>query len=91
VDICIGVNEDWSRPDKVMMDTVLEHFCDYKIAINDPFHGSLTPEAGFPYTSLMIEVNKRLHLNEDTLTESAFAYKLHNWICSLYDKLLTML
>jgi hypothetical protein len=88
VDICIGINDDWSSPDKVTLDTVLEHFCDYKVAVNDPFSGSLTPEAGFPYTSLMIEVNKRLYLNEDTLTESAFAYKLHNAICSLYGKLL---
>lgn len=88
VDICIGVNDDWSSPDKVTLDTVLAHFRDYKVAINNPFCGSLTPEVDFPYKSLMIEVNKRLYLNEDTLTEFAFAYKLHNTICNLYGKLL---
>lgn len=90
VDICIGINDDWSSPDRETLDIVLQHFCDYKVAINDPFSGSLTPEAGFPYTSLMIEVNKRLYLNEDTLTESAFAYKLHNTICSLFAKLFAL-
>lgn len=88
VDVCIGINDDWSRPDKVTLDTVLEHFRDYKATVNDPFSGSLTPEAGFPYTSLMIEVNKKLYLNEVTCTQFAFAYKLHNTICSLYGKLL---
>jgi N-formylglutamate amidohydrolase len=90
VDICIGINDDWSSPDKTTMNIVLQHFRDHKVAVNDPFCGSLTPEAGFSYKSLMIEVNKRLYLNEDSFTEFPFAYKLHNTICNLYGKLLAL-
>jgi N-formylglutamate amidohydrolase len=92
VDICIGINDDWSSPDEMTLDTVLQHFRDYKVEINKPFAGSLTLEAGFPYKSLMIEVNKKLYLDESglSLTEFPFSYKVHNTICKLYEKLLDL-
>jgi N-formylglutamate amidohydrolase len=86
VEICIGVNEDWSTPDEETMKTVLEHFDE--VAVNDPFSGSLTPEASFPYKSLMVEINKKLYL--DDMKQFPFSYKIHNTICKLYEKLLEL-
>ena len=34
----------------------------YKVAVNRPYSYSLSPETGFIYKSLMIEVNKRVYM-----------------------------
>ena len=63
-DICIGVNDDWSRPDDNLIDRVVSHFCSkgYSVGLNEPYSNSVSPETGFWYGSLMIEVNKRVYL-----------------------------
>ena len=67
VEVCIGVNGDWSRPDDSLLDQALRHFrrAGYRTEINDPYSNSITPECGFPYTSLMLEVNKGTYLSGD--------------------------
>ncbi len=64
VDVCIGVNDDWSRPDEALIEKVVEHFISrgYSTAVNAPYSNSVSPEAGFRYASLMIELNKRTYL-----------------------------
>lgn len=70
VDICIGYNEDWSKP----ADDDLEKIVDvlkqqnYKIAFNSPYSNSLTPVKGIKYHSVMIELNKRLYMNENDIS-----------------------
>lgn len=71
-DICIGHNEDGSRPHSTAISMVTQYFKDlgYNVGINDPYANSITPshptshpckkECG--YHSLMIELNKRLYL-----------------------------
>ena len=63
-DICIGVNDDWSRPDDNLIDRVLSYFRSwgYSVGLNEPYSNSVSPETGFRYGSLMIEVNKRVYL-----------------------------
>lgn len=64
VDVCIGVNEDWSRPDEALIEKAVEHFTSrgYSTRVNEPYSNSVSPETEFRYASLMIEVNKRTYL-----------------------------
>ncbi len=67
-DICIGHNEDWSY-DAQLVEGVRKVFESkgYTVGVNTPYSNSITPAAPFRYTSLMIEVNKRVYMNEATL------------------------
>ena len=64
VDVCIGVNDDWSRPDDALIQTAVGRFTSrgYSTRVNEPYSNSVSPETGFRYASLMIEVNKRSYL-----------------------------
>lgn len=90
LDICIGVNDDWSRPSDFIIDLVVEFFKKegYKVSINSPYSNSIAPEANFTYSSIMIEVNKRVYLNEHTLEFTDNAQKLQEQLSKLYSILL---
>jgi len=90
IDICIGFNDDWSKPSDDVIELVKSHFEGYlgmKVGINKPYSNSITPKCNIPYKSLMIEVNKRRYLNEDRGFKAS-AYKLHDRINNLYRKLI---
>ena len=67
--ICEGFNEDWSYPG----DNVVDLFCHlyerqgYKVGVNNPYSNSMSPQCNFQYPSIMIEVNKRAYLHEDSM------------------------
>ncbi len=90
IDICIGFNEDATRPNKVVIGNIKQHFnsLGYKVAINTPFSNSKTFEVPVEYHSVMIEVNKCLYMNEETLEKTDGFNQLKADIQSLYDKLL---
>ena len=90
VDICIGYNEDWSKPTDFVIDLVVELFKQhgYKVGINTPFSNSIAPETGYTYNSIMIELNKRVYLNEETFEFNDNAPKLREQLASLYSLLL---
>ena len=90
VDICIGYNEDWSKPTDFVIDLVVESFKQhgYKMGINAPFSNAIAPETGYTYNSIMIELNKRVYLNEQTLDFNDNAPKLREQLASLYSLLL---
>ena len=69
VDICIGYNEDWSKPSKETIETAVNLFedCGYKVGINEPYSNSETPDCPFTYTSMMLEVNKKAYMENGTL------------------------
>jgi hypothetical protein len=60
----------------------------YKVGINEPFSNSKTFPVPVEYHSVMIEVNKRLYMNEQTLDMIDSFYKLKHDIQSLYNLLL---
>ena len=67
-DICIGYNNDWSYNDKIVTGIVkIFKSMGYSVEFNKPYSNSITPKKSFPYTSVMIEVNKRVYMNEKTL------------------------
>ena len=90
VDICIGYNGDVSQPSADMIDLIKNHFeiLGYKVGVNDPYSNSITPKTEVGYKSVMIELNKRIYMDEKTLQESEFSYKVHNALNSLYLKLI---
>ena len=64
VDICIGYNEDWSKPAKATIEMAVNHFMDhgYEVGVNYPYSNSETPRCPFRYHSMMLEVNKKAYL-----------------------------
>ena len=85
VEVCIGVNDDWSRPDGGLLDRVLGRFRDrgYRTEVNNPYSNSVTPSCGFRYRSLMIEVNKGVYLNQRNNLDMKRALRLRAVIESL--------
>ena len=69
VDICIGFNEDWSKPHKETVELAINLFEDngYKVGINEPYSNSETPTCPFIYQSMMLEVNKNAYMKDGSL------------------------
>ena len=69
VDICIGYNEDWSKPCKATIEYAVNLFEDngYSVGINYLYSNSKTPECPFRYQSMMLEVNKRTYLESGNI------------------------
>ena len=90
IDICIGYNDDETRPYTKTIDNIVQYFksLGYKVGINEPFSNSKTFPVPVEYHSVMIEVNKRLYMNEQTLDTIDRFYKLKHDIQSLYNLLL---
>ena len=68
IDICVGFNDDFSYPGDCIVGSIIHYFenLGYKVGCNTPFSNSKTVETPFPYHSLMLEVNKRLYMDEAT-------------------------
>lgn len=90
VDVCIGVNEDWSRPSNFLVELVFEFFKQkgYKVELNTPYSNTIAPPTNFRYDSIMIELNKRIYMNEDTLEMLDSADVLRSSLNTLYGVLL---
>ena len=91
-DICIGFNNDWSYNEKIV-NGIVEIFKDkgYSVKINQPYSNSISPKMPFPYTSVLIEVNKRVYMNEKTLKLEYEPRKWMRWAGTLeriYDFLM---
>jgi N-formylglutamate amidohydrolase len=90
IDVCIGYNDDETCPDKVVIGNIIHHFktLGYKVGINNPFSNSKTFSVPVEYHTVMIEVNKRLYMNEETLEKTDGFMRLREDIQSLYKILL---
>ncbi len=90
VDVCIGVNDDWSRPEDTMLKRVLEHFqkMGYRTEINDPYSNSVSPDCGMLYHSLMIEVNKRTYMRGETILDLSRAALLRITLDTMFLSLI---
>ena len=90
IDICIGYNDDETCPSTVVIESIARHFgsIGYKVGINTPFFNSKTFEVPTEYHTVMIEVNKRLYMKEETLEKTDGFMRLKDEIQSLYKILL---
>ena len=90
IDICIGFNNDETCPPKMVIGNIVEYFKEngFKVGINNPFSNSKTFPVPKKYHSIMIEVNKRLYMDEHTLKKSEGFEKVRDVIQNLYPMLL---
>ena len=88
IDICIGYNDDDSKPADDVLDMVIDHFNEagFRVGVNDPYSNSMRVNASIP--TLMIEFNKAIYLQTDGKTLSSDAYKKNFILKQLYMKLL---
>lgn len=93
IDICIGYNEDDTKPSQQTIDLVVDHFCKegYSVGINEPYSNSvcasMDPEKARVKT-IMIEVNKAVYLQKDGITPGDKFESVNRLISNLYEKLL---
>ena len=89
IDICIGFNDDETRPNNIIIEKIVTHFkaYGYKVGINVPFSNSKTFAVPVNYHSIMIEVNKKLYMVEQTLEKINGFNELKGVINSLYEML----
>lgn len=90
IDICVGFNDDATCPSETIINYIVQYFqsLGYKVGVNNPFSNSKTFDVPVKYHSIMIEVNKRLYMDEQTLEKTAEFDKVRNEIQALYDYLL---
>lgn len=90
IDICIGYNDDETCPNKVVIGNIARFFesLGYKVGINEPFSNSKTFSVPVKYHSVMIEINKRLYMDEETLEKTENFMWIHQILQSLYKMLL---
>jgi len=90
IDICIGFNNDTSRPADETLRRIEQHFrqLGFSVGINTPYSNSIAPEVGFQYESVMIEVNKRLYLCEQNFILLPSAERVKQSLKILYRHLL---
>lgn len=92
VDICLGWNEDSSKPSDSLITQMKEYFenCGYQVAYNRPYSNSITPPSEYNYHSVMIELNKRLYLSNNNpissnikhltgILQDLYKNILHHW------------
>lgn len=88
VDVCIGFNEDQSHPGDDVLGFIARQFEDIgfkKIAFNKPYSNSITFNKS--HKSVMIELNKSIYMDEDTLDLNISSYRIKLAIEQIYSKL----
>lgn len=86
VDVCIGFNEDWSKPQEPIINSVVKIFRDagYIVGINTPYSNSIAPAMEFEYQSLMIEINKKAYLKRSAIPCLDNASRIKQVLARLY-------
>lgn len=87
IDVCIGFNNDETKPSYEFLEEVIRIFGDhgFNCKFNDPYSNSITPPSGYFYKSMMLEINKRCYLDEATHEFKGDFYKIGNAIQSVYE------
>lgn len=91
-DICIGYNDDATYSAEIV-ETIKQTFeaFGYRVKLNAPYANSITIDTDVDYKSVMIEVNKRVYMDESTLMLSTNSKQWTRWyecIEHMYDLLL---
>lgn len=88
VDVCIGFNDDDSKPSDEVIEIISDEFkkLGYKVELNSPYSNSVTFSK--PHKSVMIELNKSIYMDEETLLlRPNISIKVRNAIQNIYRKL----
>ena len=92
-DICIGFNEDDTRPQQEIIDMIAGHFREagHSVEINEPYSNSVCASMDLRKArtkTIMIEINKAVYLDADGITPGKDFDKLKLLIDELYGRLL---
>ena len=86
VSMCIGYNEDDSKPSDEVIDFIIDEFKHrFHVSVNEPYSRSIV--FGKNHHSIMIALNKSLYMNEETLVMHPDVYKIGNAIQAVYNGL----
>lgn len=90
IEVCIGYNDDWSRPSDETIDDIKKAFMDegYIVGINHPYSNSITLLSRCTYKSLMIELNKSVYLDGQSSLALTRAEHIRGVIQRIYCRLL---
>ncbi|MCD8202531.1 MAG: N-formylglutamate amidohydrolase, partial [Prevotella sp.] len=95
VDVCIGFNDDFSRPSEEIISRIIDIYKSkgFNVGINTPYSNSIQPiadkkELHTEYFSFMVELNKRTYLTPDSITLCDDFNKITVAIHEMYDYLL---
>ena len=87
-DICIGFDE--FHKDEALIDAINEVFKEYEVSINTPYAGSMVPTKYYMkdarVKSVMIEVNKKLYLEEDNTTFFGKYGEVFSKLCEIGER-----
>lgn len=88
IDICIGFNDDDSKPSDMVLQTIVHHFenAGFRVGVNNPYSNAMRVGKSIP--SFMIEFNKRVYLNQDERTPNEDFDKINTILNQLYIELL---
>jgi len=92
-DICIGFED--MHVDTHLVNIIKNEFKDYDIGVNIPYQGSLVPTGYWGkdarVKSVMIEINKKLYLEDDNLTKNKNFNLIKQKINNILNKLVTVM
>lgn len=98
VDVCLGFNDDASRPGEWLLERTAAVFsrAGLRVSFNTPYSNALRPD-GYDGVSLCIELRKGLYMEEDTLrptrknSSSQTSWEdIHGLLHTLYSELLAI-
>ena len=77
-DICIGINNNYN---KELLEKTINHFNSYgySIKINYPYSGSIISNRFPKVNSMMIEINKRIYLNNQNNFDKLYKCMMEYW------------
>ena len=89
IDICLGWNDDFTRRSDDTLSIVEGYFRDkgYAVGLNTPYSNAKTVDTPADYNALMIEVNKKIYMNEQTLEKNNRFEQVASDIQDLYELL----
>ncbi len=90
IEVCIGFNDDWSRPENGLLEKTEAAFTSHglKTGFNSPYSNSISPSMPFLYRSMMIELNKRAYMNDSGELDPERARKVVASLSEVYETIL---
>lgn len=87
IDICLGWNNDFTRPSDEILFLVEDYFKGkgYAVGLNKPYSNAKTVDTPANYNALMIEINKKIYMNEQTLEKSENFSRVKDDVQGLYN------
>lgn len=90
IDICIGYNEDTTKPPQNVIDLIVNLFKleSLRVGINKPYSNSICAATTVEYNTIMIELNKRLYMPLNGSKSEELILKWNTLFNKMYQTLL---